>query len=899
MVSLAAVQTLLLEYSIHFDFTNIINGGDTLQLLSPQLFIQRSLFLWLEYGTGISLPTPGYWIFYAVPLYFFNMLSGSINVATFTLFASLFSLSSISMFLLGYKVTGNTGSAFFVSIFYSLNLYTAIVFHTPVAHIIYFFSITPLLVLIFMKMEGVEDNRRKMLYLACYMLFFLPLVRTLNIFVTYLAMIPLTTFILKFGIRIPVKRLIKYFILSSLMILIIAFPFLIPQVFHSSTLMTPVNLEFSRSAAAVALQQRIGDSIRFVGTYALTCPHDEAVGGILSYSFIEQYIENPFLFIISYYPFVMVSFLLLYCYPRLQRSEKRKIKGLLLLAFLSLLAATPNLTPLGTMLYESKIYIFRSAWKYFSVLYMLSLSLILSVLLKRLTFHFQNKKFLYLLLVLFLIHSVYILPAIVFYGRTINQSWVVKVPVEYYVAAEFLNIQEEEFRVLPSPVTKHFAGYVPYEWGYVGPDILYTLTDKPLLDKMANPIAPMEYLTLTERLEGATPEELIQLCKVLNVKYILLRKDVDLSHPYIKLNNPPEYYESALEKLDVIKNKYVFGSLVFYELKEYTPRIFAVSAGLGRNLSEMFFYATHQPENVAYLDFSEDSAPINLTVDGCGDVEGFSLNISFAFKPKNVTSSDWQEINYAPIQTNLFKVSFSPKGVMYVFAYSKEGELWALTRSFKFETGTNHTLNLEFRGGEIRVTFDYAEIGEGHVNPPSLPVKVIVGSNMGGTEKYVGEIYRLDLSVNGEKAIETGKLLQEHPEYAKTKTIYKLHLTPERVEWLKLSPTKYVARVSNPTGNGAFLVLLNTYDPNWKAYYVHGGLLEEIPEEKHIHAFDYANAWYIDRKGEHIMVIEYAPQKIYSTGMKTTSLILLILLAAAVLPRRIRTRIKHYFYVIF
>jgi len=140
--------------------------------------------------------------------------------------------------------------------------------------------------------------------------------------------------------------------------------------------------------------------------------------------------------------------------------------------------------------------------------------------------------------------------------------------------ARFRNHVEFVSETLTLPITKHFAGYVPYTWKYTGPDILYTLIDKPIIDKHHNVIASQVYLDLINQIEHATPTELIELCKTLNVKYIILREDVNTNHPYIKLNHPPEYYKDFLENSKEIVAKKTFGNFSLYEIKNYTPRIF-------------------------------------------------------------------------------------------------------------------------------------------------------------------------------------------------------------------------------------------------------------------------------------------------------------------------------------
>lgn len=898
IVSLIVIQTLLLGYSIQFNFANIINGGDTLQLLNPQLFMQRSFSVWQETGTGISEPIPGYWIFYATPLYILNQILGNITVSTFIFFVALSSLPSVSMFLLSNKITGNNGLSFFISVFYSLNLYTAIEFHTPINHILYLFGVTPLLVLTFTKIESSVNYRKKLFYLVIYLLLYLPLVRTVNKFMIYLVLIPLIGFIINFRVKIPVKRFLKYVSLISLTVFLVALPFLVPLIFNMQTAITPVTEAYSKSAVEIALGQKLEDSIRFIRSYAWKCSYDESFAGVLSYSFLKYYGENLFLRFISYYPILIVFLLFLFHYPKLQGSDKYKVLGLLLLALLSLFATTPSLTSTGRLLYENDIYIFRSAWKYFSIPLILCLSLILAFLLRRLAFAFRPRKVLVLLMILFLIHSAYILPAICFYGKTVNQSWVVQIPKDYYDVASFLNRQDEEFRVLPLPLTTSWAGYTPYKWGYVGPDILYTLTNKPLIDKSQNTIAPEEYLALTEKLEAATPGEIIKDCQTLNVKYILLRNDVGLEHPYQKVYNSPEYYRDVLENSDAIKDKHVFGNLVLYELRSYTPRVFLVSANAsGNSLSEKFLHSTYQPESINYLHFADN--PITLKISKKEPIESFNLEITFALEPKNVTEGDWQANNHALMETDLFKVAISPKGgvlaegVLYFFAYLKTSGFWDMAVPFGGKEISS--INLDFKNGSLSVYLNKFKIGEANLKLVDRLSVLKIGSNIVNTERLVGKVYNLNFCVNGENIVSTQKLFSSYPDYVESETRYKLHLSSEKVELRKASPTKYIATLNNSSvEDNFFLVFLSTYNPHWKAYYVENGLAEAVPEENHIHAFDYANAWYLNKTGNFTIVLEYTPQRLYDAGLKTSFLMFGLLLSIIIVPESKMLKLKKF-----
>jgi len=780
------------------------------------------------------------------------------------------------MFLLSSKILGrktgakSLGISFFLSIFYSLNLYTAIVFHTPVSHVLYLFGVTPLLVLLFIEIEASSGFRRNLMWLVIYVLLYWPLTRMMNMFVIYLVLVPLIGFIVNYGIRIPFKRFFKYCATVSIMVCLVSSPVLFMLPFGKTM---PISISYSKSAVEVALGNKILDSIRFIPIYAWKYSSQEIIAGVLSYSFLVNYQSNPFLIVITFYPILLVSFLFLFSHPKLQRQGKSRIFGLLLIAVLNLALTTPSLTPLGELLYQNKIYILRSAWKYFSIPYILCLSITLILLLKQLISKLQKRKFTILLVSLLLIQSTYILPAIWIYGKPVNQAWIVKIPHEYHDLTEFLQKDHGDYRILPLPITKHFAGYVPFKWGYVGPDILYTLTDKPIIDKHHNVIAPQEYLDLMNQTENATPDELIELCKILNVKYILLRGDVETNHPYIKVNHPPNYYKEFLDQSQSIKTKYVFGNLTLYELNNYMPRIFLQPINTllnSKNLLEVFNETAYKPENITYLWFNETPIIIKNHENNQEDVQNFTLNITFRLLQKNTTDKDWQTINHAPIQTELFKIAVLPEGWLYVFLYFKNGTYRSIVTPFQGMKRTS-SLEINIQNNILSVYLDKAKVHASSINSTELVNKIStikIGSNFGNTEMLIGKIYDLNFTINNEEEITTQTLFSNYPEYIKQEEIFKLNLNLVTTEWKKLSPTNYIVKINNTTQtqNGYFLTFLTTYDPNWKAYLTQNGSTTQIPEEHHIKTFNYANTWYINQTGQLEITIEYEPQKWFYYG---------------------------------
>jgi hypothetical protein len=89
-------------------------------------------------------------------------------------------------------------------------------------------------------------------------------------------------------------------------------------------------------------------------------------------------------------------------------------------------------------------------------------------------------------------------------------------------------------------------------------------------------------------------------------------------------------------------------------------------------------------------------------------------------------------------------------------------------------------------------------------------------------------------------------------------------VAPESFTWKEESPTSYRANVRS---DGEFvLVLLESYNPHWKAY-VDG---RPIPENDHIRVNAYANGWLIAATGNVTITIEYETQGLLAVSVAAT-----------------------------
>lgn len=92
-------------------------------------------------------------------------------------------------------------------------------------------------------------------------------------------------------------------------------------------------------------------------------------------------------------------------------------------------------------------------------------------------------------------------------------------------------------------------------------------------------------------------------------------------------------------------------------------------------------------------------------------------------------------------------------------------------------------------------------------------------------------------------------------------------MLPTDFSWTELSPTSYEADLES---NGAFiLVLMESYDPNWKAS-VNG---ERISENNHFEVNGYANEWLVNATNETRVEIDYETQNLFTESVAASAIL--------------------------
>jgi len=102
------------------------------------------------------------------------------------------------------------------------------------------------------------------------------------------------------------------------------------------------------------------------------------------------------------------------------------------------------------------------------------------------------------------------------------------------------------------------------------------------------------------------------------------------------------------------------------------------------------------------------------------------------------------------------------------------------------------------------------------------------------------------------------------------------------ISYKKINPTKYLVNVENAR-DPFYLVQLENYDTYWNAK------IDKNKIEEHEKVFGYANAWYINKKDNYNVVIEYTPQKYFCYSL-FISLVFLLILAIFLIYLKIKIK---------
>ncbi len=860
------ITFLLLAISLKFDFTKIIAGGDTNPYLRPSLALHKSFFIWEDSVFGRMDINAYFRFFYVFPLFVLYQLLPW-TIAQFVYWWLLFSLIPISFYLLSYYLTKNEDISFIAGLVYSWNLFTCIIiYHSPVYHMSYLYAVIPLLILLLLK--SIRNNKKVFdTYSFFFVLLYLPLLRVLNMYLILGILIPLISyFILRyyFRVNLNLKNVFKKVSLIGFLILLFSFPSFITYVSYTTHIIkAPENVNFSlRSIVTSEKYACILNSMRFIGIYGWEMPWcwKEIDGIMQSSNAIIPYHRYWILIFLTFYPIflALILYLITIYSKKTNRDEKIFFNILISFALFFLFLAKMINQPFGeinSFLYSNStafLILFRSAWKYMTILYIFMISLIISVGLNKIKQLLKKKAFVILLLVIFLIFIIYISPALLIFSKLVNMGWNVKIPNYYFEIGKSLNKENKEFRILPLPLTKHFAGYTPYDWNYTGPDLLESLLEKPMIDKYHNMVLSNCSLNAVDQIEYYSLnnfEKLLRLLRLLNVKDILIREDINMFHPYIKVHLFPLYYKLTLNNNANFERGKVFGNLTIYKLKNTCPRIYVLTNTTTISQYNKINNKTNfiKKENISFKK-----------------IKSVYFRSTFSLDSKNLTSKDWKIACHRILYSNVLKVSACPSfRKIYIFFFSQNGSIEkAIIIPFEFKKKDKIYLEIIYKNETLMVKIGslFRFIEKNNLRLRKSINLVEIGGEV-NSEKMLGNLYNFTLKINGKEIIDFRNISNKLK--SKREKIIHYHCLTNITKFNKINPTLWKVRV-NAT-KPFMLSFAESYDPLWEArIYKEGRLIQKV---KPTPLYGVINGFWINQTGKLNITIRYKPQDWFDIGL--------------------------------
>ena len=906
ILSIVAIAQLVVQLSI-FKNDLLIVGGDMFLPLSPALEAYHSLFVWnSRIATGIYVSASANLVPYLTLLVLFNSLMG-LPVSERILFGYVLSMSGLSAYYLVItlldlaKERSNKYLAGFVaSVFYMFNTYTLQLWAAPEFLYLSSFALTPLLLALFIK--GLETRRlRYALVFATSSLLFAS-AGTSPVFVV-LIFIPILTFFFFYMLVSLLRRdrsaaigcvlftaitLATYVGVNSFWII----PMIgwIPYAQASVAFWNPLEwLEWKSRCASVFNIIRM---ISFVGWW-----------------------EGPTYGFASFYTTNLLGRTVGFVFPALALVGMLIKRNRYTFFFFSLVALGVFLAegvhpPLGFIyrwlyLHVPGFWIFRSV-EWFVHLVVLGYSFLIGVLVStvyaweraekdpshtkcsRNIRRFGSKLFAVLIVFLLLAYPwPFWTGAVVHSGKVageVGHSYYVKVPKYYYEAADWINSQPEGFRILSLPLS---GSYVDYKWGYGGSDIVPTLFNKPIVDDYYGD-EHIRRLTgfVSLLLERNESKPIGKLLGLINVKYILFHNDADPEYGHYG-QVPIEYVRAVVRSQDGIYLEKVFGQLEFYRNKYFVQAACAatdvrltskspwnVVSGAWEASSENIV-AGHSGMLVTareYLNFTA-TAKMRLGRFSLDDwlIWGVVNRNNFYYAgmagrtyftvgrfTEGLRNEVYSRPNAYPPSGDVYVKVVISAGYCQVFS-SKDGVNWAAEYGFKDNA---------YSAGKIGIyAGQSAEFSNVKVLSPS---GIVLLNGSFGNLTMLGSLFSSDF-VSGKSVLFDAnqltitdlKFIYKHSEAGAAENI--------SIQLVNVNPTKYIVDVNS--SRHFFLILGESFDPNWAAY------IDDKIVTEHFIANGYANSWYISKTGSFQVVLEFLPQKLFYIGSGISLITFIICLA--------------------
>ncbi len=576
-------------------------------MISSQIY--KMFYAWQEDNFGMELPYASPYLYVLITCTPALYGAGGVFMTKFLVFSFIFG-SALFMFFLSKHYFKKLGSAFLSGLLYSLN---PLVFNKIVAgHVTYLFSymLAPLLFLAFLK----SKNEKKYIFGAALLC---PLVFTQ---LQFIIMIP--CLLIFYSLFMKDKTLIT----NSLFIISIGFlvhsPWILPKILNiqetTSYIQTGTSVDViaRRSPPIIAVPFLLGT------TYFV-----DAVWGVGLIPFLTGGITILLLLLLNI------------------KSKKKFVWFFIMLAIIGLFLSKGANPPFGELFLKIPfIGIFREvhhllfipAFAY-AVLFGSSYEL------------FKNKKLLPLFVLAIVLFSYPLLS-----GNFMNQVQIYEWDKSYGEIMLSLNNDPNNYRVLYLPMNQPMH---PKNLKYPGVDPMITTSPKPSLNQYISLETDPNRITayLSNLINYESPNNLQDLLRILNIKYIISRDDFSskfwnysymqyfptISSQYSK--SKTEYIKKLLPEVSITNKQY--SNVHIFEVPNYSPIIYAADKSIltSSNLDILTNYDSLNSSKPAIFFASQANTQLIEIVDDiiASDPLDIQLINATKYKPSDfVTNSN-------------------------------------------------------------------------------------------------------------------------------------------------------------------------------------------------------------------------------------------------------------------
>ncbi len=871
--AIATVITIILFFISFFIVSQHLNyeisrrlliGGD----LDPVLNLNKGWnyvkFTWIEEVFGFP-----YWGIWYLPylsilhlLYivsFGNIILANNIFIVIILFLIFFSVYRLCTMLSKSNVISILSLLFFISIPFVFETLHELTWHTALL-----FAINNFLIISWIRLYNSKYNYQVMLNililvtLALFLMRFTPLgqisLLTFSIFLS----IVLYSFSNKSNTNkihefLPIfKKIVIFYIVLFL----IEAPYIIAYYsslhFWKSEGLENFNKEYFISNIQNTKFINLVRSVGMVSTWAYT--HDffnESSAGMFAWKGLILYKYNTLWILASFTPILLVLILYFITINSKGITNNKKVKiSIFLIIFVFILGfdlfalVFPNFIVKSNML----LFLCRSLQKY-SQYFLIQIQLIIFILCISEIYKLKAKKsasFLLLFVSMCLIFSsACAIYAAYYNGSFFHKKMNVVIPEDVFKISKLINkYNDANGKVLLYPLTTHSYGYIEYSWGYAGPDIFHWLISSNVIEKHYNQIQPKYVLNEINNIGSNAVDK--NILERYNIRFIILRKSWDLSRSYHRPMIPISVAKNYLDSLPYLTRIYEDKNFTVYEYIERTSDIYILNNK---------YYMINKNEQLSQIFNKPIKKEYNYY-----NVKNFEIYVEYKLIPKEKTYGNWKMDNYCIIDSDLIKIAVEPYGRTFVFVryITKNGsELFKpYVFDFPYDKFSKTKIKVKYHRNNILIYINRIPFVNDTLKISRLRLtKLVIGSNLGGYERFKGYICNLEIKINNKTIFEKKSLRCKHSE-----SIQRI----SKVYSVRISPTLWKVQI-NAT-KPFMLSFAESYDPLWEArVYKNGKLVEKV---KPVPLYGVINGFWINETGNLTIILRYTPQDWFELGLK-------------------------------